>query len=740
MNIPVEQCDISLNDQGLKIHCKVCDTDFSDYRSLKHHERKFHPDGGIRTQHEQSTLNPDEEIKSKSETFECNFCGKKFGYLYNMKRHIKRTHRKSSVGDGCQLTTFVDDSAPPNHLRDTYFQQNELNESYSKSHTLEDSKNLNNQNAKVPSTEEVTIASSTSLCISQEENICGYCGKNVSSARNLRRHIKLVHMPEESSSSGVEINICDHCGKRFLFRESLIDHFENCYSKASKVKSDDNQEIPTECGINQDVENQDNPTKGQLNQGDENEEQIFKNSSSFIQENVKEKFDVNECRQNTFDISNDNECNLCGKKFSIRQNVARHIKMVHLHERKHECKECDKKYVDRRALLKHINAFHINNKSQNYASKPSNESEEKVFETKAVENANRVEEENQDSTTNSDKVQCSICDKKFTTSRNVDRHIRMVHMKIKDFSCTPCNAKFFAKRDLLNHCVRFHSEDINNEDLQSSNESIEMDDRQVSEMDISGSQDSLKSLKGTDDQKEILNIKSKEIREVGEVVEAGKEVQPVDADEDKIGNVCNVCHKVFADNFKRKRHFRCVHMKERKWVCQNCGRGFQEGRDLRRHLLGCNLKQESSTLNQSLETITRTLKKSTEDRPRKPERNFILSSTMMNDNGARPPKSFDLSPVTMNVKMEDNEDDVSFVEQKKPEIVKSDPVPASIGEKPHVCVECGKTFSSTSSLKRHINSIHLKNGGAFCHLCDKTFSDDSNLRRHTKSIHFKTEN
>ncbi len=379
MNIPVEQCDISLNDQGLKIHCKVCDTDFSDYRSLKHHERKFHPDGGIRTQHEQSTLNPDEEIKSKSETFECNFCGKKFGYLYNMKRHIKRTHRKSSVGDGCQLTTFVDDSAPPNHLRDTH--QNELNESYSKSHTLEDSKNLNNQNAKVPSTEEVTIASSTSLCISQEENICGYCGKNVSSARNLRRHIKLVHMPEESSSSGVEINICDHCGKRFLFRESLIDHFENCYSKASKVKSDDNQEIPTECGINQDVENQDNPTKGQLNQGDENEEQIFKNSSSFIQENVKEKFDVNECRQNTFDISNDNECNLCGKKFSIRQNVARHIKMVHLHERKHECKECDKKYVDRRALLKHINAFHINNKSQNYASKPSNESEEKVFET-----------------------------------------------------------------------------------------------------------------------------------------------------------------------------------------------------------------------------------------------------------------------------------------------------------------------------------------------------------------------
>ena len=797
VNKPVDPSDHSTNDQSLKINCKVCDMVFSSPTNLKRHEQKFHleADGGIRTQHDQSTsknLNQSEEIKLKPkscsenlELFECNFCGKKFGYLFNVKRHIKRTHdthQDSSIGGNfCHLCqkTFVDDVALQYHLRNNHLQQSELNNTKSEV----DCRNLKNTNESIHSKKE---SDTRALTESPKENICGYCGKNFSSVRNLRRHIKGVHIPEEtrSSSSRVEINICDHCGKRFLFRENLNDHLQNCLSKESKVETDDNQKLPE---------------KGQLlsqNQDEENKEQKTENSnSSFILENVSGKIDDDDdCRQMTFDISTDNDCNLCGKKFNHRQSVVRHIKMVHFHEKKYECKECDKKYVERRDLLKHIEVFHTNKESQMTSNVPTtNELEnlssgsgsgsqkevmsgsgyqEKVLvksDNLIVRTANHLEEESQAVQTNSDRMRCRICDKKFTSSRNVDRHIRMVHLKQKDYSCTPCDAKFFSKRDLLSHCVRFHSEDIISneaeEELQSFNESIEMKDIHVPEMNNdSGSQENPESLKGylqscsdpqastpsevsvyTSDQNHFLKLMKIAAKEIRQVVQAGEEIRQLNDDKD--GKVCAVCHKVFADNYKRRRHFRLVHMNERKHVCQNCGRAYQDGRGLRRHLLNCNSKQESSSLNLTQETIPQAPKNSIEDRPRKREGKFFLSSTMINNNGVMPLKSFDLSPVTRkeNVKMEDDEeDDVIFVEQEdttanqeKPGIVKPDPITRSIGEKHHMCVECENTFTSRKTLKRHVDNVHLKKGAVSCHLCDKTFSNDSALQRHNSNVHLK---
>ncbi len=106
---------------------------------------------------------------------------------------------------------------------------------------------------------------------------------------------------------------------------------------------------------------------------------------------------------------------------------------------------------------------------------------------------------------------------------------------------------------------------------------------------------------------------------------------------------------------------------------------------------------------------------------RKSEGNYILSSTMINSNATMPPEQFNLSPVTMkeNLKLEDDQNDVVYVEAnktvkiRKPEVVKSDPVPMATDERRHLCVECDKTFSTSSSLKRHVNRVHLRKGEAF---------------------------
>ena len=56
-------------------------------------------------------------------------------------------------------------------------------------------------------------------------------------------------------------------------------------------------------------------------------------------------------------------------------------------------------------------------------------------------------------------------------------------------------------------------------------------------------------------------------------------------------------------------------------------------------------------------------------------------------------------------------------------------------KKDHKCETCGKAYTSTYKLKRHINSVHegLKNHN--CETCGKDFNLKSTLRRHIRNVH-----
>ena len=57
------------------------------------------------------------------------------------------------------------------------------------------------------------------------------------------------------------------------------------------------------------------------------------------------------------------------------------------------------------------------------------------------------------------------------------------------------------------------------------------------------------------------------------------------------------------------------------------------------------------------------------------------------------------------------------------------------GEKKHRCTICDKTFSMGYSLKKHIKTVHERERSHICTICDKAFSMQYDLKRPIKIVH-----
>ena len=110
------------------------------------------------------------------------------------------------------------------------------------------------------------------------------------------------------------------------------------------------------------------------------------------------------------------ECDLCGKKFSIKLALVNHTKLKHNDGEKETfpCDLCDKTFVLKCNLKRHQNVVHFGLK----------------------------------------KVNCHICNKEISDSDFLAAHIRNAHEK--KFQCDKCSKWFRTQKDFDLHKAKVH--------------------------------------------------------------------------------------------------------------------------------------------------------------------------------------------------------------------------------------------------------------------------------------------
>ena len=325
-----------------------------------------------------------------------------------------------------------------------------------------------------------------------------------------------------------EGNKCDICEADFRNVEELILHVNRIHNhKRARYSSE-----PRE---NQDKTN---------------------NTDNFVQIKVKNEF----------------ECNLCGKTFSTKQNMERHVRNLHeslnlvldddeeAEEKKsksppvttstnlvvgpqvYQCFRCD--YVTSNAtnFKKHeknqINPLKICSLCPfkscskrgylNHCKSHGQKYVPKVKVQKVVSNGHNNEIDNKKIekitatvSENGQILNCELCDKSYDNIHYLKRHIKTVHDKVKDYKCDSCGKAFTTPSHLEQHVKSVH-------------------------------------------------LKIKDI-------------------------ACDYCDKVFSARFHLNKHVKYVHKKLKNYRCGFCSRAFHESSHLKRHIKSIHKGQKVHT-------------------------------------------------------------------------------------------------------------------------------------------------
>lgn len=319
-------------------------------------------------------------------------------------------------------------------------------------------------------------------------NNCTLCDAQFTKRKALCKHLRTVHNVKESE----KLYKCSFCDKHFAKRLSLNFHMKSHI---------DNQFFCLTCCFVCDDEDTYN-------------------------EHVKQHLKVSK-----------HECPLCQKKFVRRQQYDQHM-MAH---EKYLCSSCNITFSNKKLFLKHQHAVHHAENEKKYQCHICKKS---FVRPQYLEIHQRVH-------TGEKPVKCSHCEKNFSDSKSLLKHMKTVkHLQRvsnqkgeiieieKPFLCSKCGVRFYRQQSLLRHVEIIHSA---TEFLKCSH----------------------------------CDYKSKCKTNFKRHLELHTDVKRF---------ICELCGSSFRALATLKEHYVFVHSENREFICEVCKKGFKNKSTLQRHM------------------------------------------------------------------------------------------------------------------------------------------------------------
>lgn len=136
------------------------------------------------------------------------------------------------------------------------------------------------------------------------------------------------------------------------------------------------------------------------------------------------------------------ECSICLDRFNVYNQLYRHRLKVHEEVEKYVCNYCKKSLKGASALKNHITLFHLNEVPS--MSCPIDGCAKVYITTKQLQN--HLKTHNDDT-----KEVCPECGLLVANKHTLEKHIKRVHLKVRNFACDLCDYKGFFKFNIVEH-------------------------------------------------------------------------------------------------------------------------------------------------------------------------------------------------------------------------------------------------------------------------------------------------
>ena len=502
--------------------CDACKEEFNHYRELLKHKKILHPKlkkfaCNLCNANYKSRAGKRYHIETahnEKGTFECDKCGKIFMHKLNLTSHLKRASCAAKKCKSCDQV-FDTDKGFSNHACSVH-QQREITQSESDRLNQTDEsgqmKSLGQLEKEDTNPLRLDLQDDARFCSKsfqtkesvnklskQNKNFkCNSCGKGFSFKHNLKNHLQKVHSVKGLAK-------CDVCEEEFNHYKDLLKHKKmlhpkieklgsNVHAKAGnyvcnicdanfKSKTGHRYHIKTlhntiknfeckDCGQKfAQTHILDNHLKGdncisRIRNCDSCDE-VFNSKKELVQHRRqfhREKFECGICNamlatKGSRDIHvefmhtkiKNFECTTCSMQFYKKPQLQQHVQKVHMGIT-YDCHICTSKLTNKQSFEYHMKTVH--SVAKVYKCDRNGEACEEQFETLRDLIRHRK--------FHHEKVKifkCETCDKAYKTGENLRIHIETVHKGLKKYGCDACDEKFTSKQNLQNHLNRVHSLD-----------------------------------------------------------------------------------------------------------------------------------------------------------------------------------------------------------------------------------------------------------------------------------------